>query len=264
MPMLTLPTLSWTQSPNFSSRGGDVIRLIVVHDCEGSYDGSIAWFSTPKSKVSAHYVLDKSGDDATQMVQCANKAWHCCAFNSASIGIEMEGFEANGFPAEEWQSMANVVAYMLHAYGLPAQWATGGQGAGFCRHYDLGVAGGSHHDPTMDPAAWQAFCQQVQQAAAQPMPASWPVAGSREAPTLPEGFSTTHDNLDDLRPGSLEWVQMSLNALGVSKTPLQVDGLDTQQTRDAIEAFKTKSGIEATEFLNSQTIRALMKAIQSL
>ena len=39
-----LPALFWRPSPNFSTRGGARVDLIVLHDCEGGYEGSVRWF----------------------------------------------------------------------------------------------------------------------------------------------------------------------------------------------------------------------------
>ena len=93
---MTLPPIKWTASPNCSSRGGQKVRLIVTHDCEGNYAGSIAWFAMKKSQVSAHLVLRDDGLEATQMVAWGDKAWHACNFNPFSEGIEAAGFESKG------------------------------------------------------------------------------------------------------------------------------------------------------------------------
>ena len=66
MTEIILPKLKFVQSPNFSNRSVPV-DLIVVHDCEGSYAGSVSWFSQAQSQVSAHYVLKEDGSEATQM-----------------------------------------------------------------------------------------------------------------------------------------------------------------------------------------------------
>ena len=63
---------------NFSSRGGKTVTMIVVHDCEGNYDGSIGWFAMPRSRVSAHIVLSDDGTEATQMIAWRDKAWAVC------------------------------------------------------------------------------------------------------------------------------------------------------------------------------------------
>lgn len=171
--MIALPRLRWVASPNYSGRT-EPVRLIVAHDCEGSYSGAVSWFAQECSRVSAHYVLKEDGSEATQMVAEAHKAWHCCDFNSCSIGIEMGGFAERGFPEVEIDAMANVVAYLLHKHGLPPIWAKGGQGYGFCTHAELGRAGGGHKDFTVDPKAVAAFTAKVQAAHKAGVPASWP------------------------------------------------------------------------------------------
>ena len=161
---MSLPVLKWLPSPNFTQGRVSAVRLVVIHDCQGSYEGSIATFRNKASGVSAHIVLKEDGSEATQMVRFEDKAWHVCSFNSVAIGLEMAGFEARGYVDSEWQSEANMCAYLLHRFKLPVRWAEGGAGAGFCRHYDLGTKGGGHTDPTMDPVLWAAFIKRVETA----------------------------------------------------------------------------------------------------
>jgi N-acetylmuramoyl-L-alanine amidase len=162
---MPLPALKWLPSPNYSNRS-EKIALVVCHDCEGSYKGSIATFldAHRPNPVSAHLVLREDGKEATQMVDFSKKAWHACNFNSESIGVEMAGYEARGYADSEWAAEANIVAYLLHRYDLPVRWAENGEGAGFCRHLDLGRAGGGHMDPTRDPQVWAGFCARVKAA----------------------------------------------------------------------------------------------------
>ena len=87
-----LPELLWKPSPNFSHRRGTRVDLIVLHDCEGGYKGSIEWFAMSRSDVSAHLVVREDGNEATQMVELADNAWHACAFNQRSVGVEIGGF----------------------------------------------------------------------------------------------------------------------------------------------------------------------------
>lgn len=163
MSEIILPPLHWRESPNQSARErGSKIDLIVVHDTEGGYEGAINWFANSHSDVSAHIVLKEDGSEATQMVPYARKAWHAGAFNSRSIGLEMAGFAKQGYGEHEWAVAARIVAFLLHKYRLPPYWARGGGGPGFCRHYDLGQAGGGHRDPTTDDAVWARFVHQVQ------------------------------------------------------------------------------------------------------
>jgi hypothetical protein len=160
---VVLPPLHWVPSPNYSSRSrGSSIDLIVVHDTEGGYEGACAWFANSHSQVSAHVVLKEDGSEATQMVPYSKKAWHCAAFNSRSIGLEMAGFAKKGYGPNEWAVAARIVAFFLHQHKLPAVWSRTGEDRGFCRHYDLGVAGGGHRDPTTDDRVWRRFVGQVQ------------------------------------------------------------------------------------------------------
>jgi hypothetical protein len=158
---MSLPPLKWRASPNFSSRHGRRVDLFVVHDAEGAYEGTIDWFAEQRSEVSAHFVVKEDGSEATQMVDLADNAWHACAFNSRSVGMEMAGLASKGFGAPEWQTAATIVAFHLHHLQIPLRWARGGVGPGFCSHYDLGVAGGGHRDPTTEADVWAHFVQIV-------------------------------------------------------------------------------------------------------
>ncbi len=161
---MSLPLLKWHASPNFSKRLARV-DLIVIHDTEGGYASAVSWFANRHSGVSAHLVLKEDGSEATQMVAWSHKAWHACAFNSRSIGLEMAGFAKHGYSEKEWTAAAHIVAHLLHAHQIPVRWAEHGVGPGFCSHYDLGAAGGGHCDPTTDTAIWAAFVERVEQAA---------------------------------------------------------------------------------------------------
>jgi hypothetical protein len=161
MPVI-LPPLQWRKSPNYSSRNGVKVDLIVVHDTEGGYEGAVSWFANTHSQVSAHIVLKEDATEATQMVAYAEKAWHCMNYNARSIGLEMAGFAKKGYGVNEWAVAARIVAFLLHKHKLPARWATDGLGKGFCRHFDLGVLGGGHYDPTTDNVVWERFVRQVQ------------------------------------------------------------------------------------------------------
>lgn len=165
----TLPTLRWAESPNFSERSA-AIANIVLHDTEGGYSGAVSWFGQTQSQVSAHFVVREDGLEVTQMVPTSKKAWHVAAYNSQSIGIEMAGFAAKGFSAEELRRAARLVAYLAGAYRVPAKLAVpdaaGHLPAGITFHQLLGQLGGGHHDPGFTPAEITAFIALVQAEAA--------------------------------------------------------------------------------------------------
>lgn len=88
-------------SPNCSGRGGeDIIGIILHFTAGGDSSGTIKWFSNPNAKVSAHYVVSRSG----KVIQCVREdmsAWHAGSssttpklngvkgLNRKTIGIEI-------------------------------------------------------------------------------------------------------------------------------------------------------------------------------
>jgi len=258
MTTLTLPPLKHVASPNFSSRHGTPVDLIVCHDCEGSYAGSINWFANPASQVSAHVVLRDDGQEATQMVDFADKAWHVVSFNPRSIGIEMAGYAAKGFGAAEWQDAANIIAWLLHRFNLPCRWAQHGSGPGFCSHYDLGAAGGGHKDPTTDSAVWAAFVKLVQDAYALTPPTVWD-SYSGAVPLSPPTFVPTPTVRSDVGVGSVEWAQLRLNALGAAPQ-LATDGILGPATKAALIIFQRVHKLDPDGVLGPLTTDALKGA----
>jgi hypothetical protein len=112
----------WLQSPNYSGRNGTAITTIVIHDMEGSYSGSINWFQATQSQVSAHYLLRSSDGDITHMVADADKAWHAQCYNPFAIGIEHEGYAAQGsqwYTEAMYQSSAALTRWLCDTYGVP-------------------------------------------------------------------------------------------------------------------------------------------------
>ena len=93
------PSAKWDQAStsNFTvGRGGTAITNVVVHTTQGSYAGTISWFNNSSAKVSAHYVIRSSDGQVTQMVREKDKAWHVLNHNGYTIGIEHEGYVAQG------------------------------------------------------------------------------------------------------------------------------------------------------------------------
>lgn len=257
--MFQLPEMLWMTSPNYSSRGGQKVRLVVVHDCEGSEPGSIFWFAQARSRVSAHAVLSADGKRLTRMVEWGNKAWHACNFNPVSDGIEMAGFESKGFGSDEWQAMANVVAWRLKARGLPPRWAQAGQGDGVCSHRDLGQAGGGHSDPTTDPAVWGDFMKMVEATYGDAHGDAMPTTGWADTPEeAPAGWTPHGTVRHDHEVGSIEWLQLELNALMASG--LAVDGLEGEKTEGALWRFQQAHGLVRDGILGPATIAAIAAA----
>lgn len=246
-----LPPLKFVASPNFSNRGGARVDLIVVHDTEGAYAGAVAWFAQTASQVSAHFVLREDGAEATQMVDLAKNAWHVCAFNRRSVGLEIAGRESAGFSDAAWLAAARIVAYLLHHLQIPCRFSEAGVGPGFCRHYDLGQAGGGHDDPTTDATKWAWFCGLVKAEYARgDLPAIWEPASE-----------VAHCSLAAPAVGmSIAEIQAALNKLGASPA-LSIDGVGGDMTAGAIKAFQSKAGLTDDGIAGPLTVAAIGKAL---
>ncbi|MEJ7602157.1 MAG: N-acetylmuramoyl-L-alanine amidase [Kofleriaceae bacterium] len=112
------PAAIWRSSPNFNTRGGHNVSLVVIHSCEGNYAGCWGWLRNPAAQASAHYVVKENGSEVSQLVRESDRAWHVAAAyecsraggqqcnkngvgtNSFSVGIEHAGFASQS----SWQN----------------------------------------------------------------------------------------------------------------------------------------------------------------
>jgi N-acetylmuramoyl-L-alanine amidase len=84
-------------SPNFDSRGGAPVDILLLH-YTGMHDdeAAVRWLADPRSKVSCHYVVHKDGRIIV-MVDEEQRAWHAgqgswkgvTDINARSVGIEI-------------------------------------------------------------------------------------------------------------------------------------------------------------------------------
>ena len=100
------------------------INYIIIHDTEGSYDGTISTFQNPASYVSANYVVRSSDGAVTEMVRPNDVSWGAGDWyiNMHAINIENEGFAAQGstwYTQAEYSSDAALVRYLAALYGIP-------------------------------------------------------------------------------------------------------------------------------------------------
>ena len=148
----------WIPSPNYSSRAGAKVRLVVVHTAEGArnYPDLGAFFANPASGVSSQTGIDDAPGEIGEYVRRDMKPWTQANANPYCTATELCAFA--DWDSAEWDRHPNMLANCAQwiaeecaAFGIPvrklsAAEAQGGQ-AGVCGHVDLGAAGGGHWDP---------------------------------------------------------------------------------------------------------------------
>ncbi len=128
----------WRPSPNFNTRGGVSPKFVVIHTCEGSYSSCWSWLTNTAAGTSAHYVVNTTGTEVSQLVKEADRAWHIgatydCANNSNklcnlngsssnthSVGIEHAGFASQtSFPAGQIDASAKLTCSITKKWNIP-------------------------------------------------------------------------------------------------------------------------------------------------
>jgi hypothetical protein len=144
-------------SPNYSSRGGATVRLIVLHTAEGarSIEELGNYFASSSSGVSSHVGIDDKDGTVGEYVKRGSKAWTAANANPVAVQAELCAFAS--WSAAEWDRHPNMlenagrwIAEEAKAFGLPitrlSAGAAQGSGRGVCDHGDLGSWGGGHWD----------------------------------------------------------------------------------------------------------------------
>jgi hypothetical protein len=185
----------WIPSPNYSSRGGTKVRLIVLHTAEGArtYQDLGNFFKNPSSGVSSQVGIDNTPNTVGEYVSRGNKAWTQGNANPMSTSAEMCAFAS--WSRDTWMNSyremlnntARWIAEEAAYFGIPivklsASQAQGGS-AGVCQHRDLGSWGGNHSDcgngfPIDDVLAWA-------KGTAPPTGGTSPPSGGTTAPPFP-------------------------------------------------------------------------------
>jgi hypothetical protein len=276
---LTMPRVVQCPTPNYTPTP---IRydLIVCHRTEGGYAGAVAWLCDPSARASAHLVMKADGAEVTQLVPLQFKAWAQCAFNSAGVSLEIEGYTAQGLPDGTARAAAKIVAWLCRAYAIPPTWARGGQGRGVCQHHDLGAAGGGHVDCSgVGSETWMNFIGLVKEAydalGGGPLPdfalhgppnphlakpaAAAPASSHGGAERCEPGEAPSHPSASGFPSGSAADLQWRLNKAG-AQPPLRVDGWFGARTRASLTRFQAAQGLPADGNPGPLTWAALARA----
>jgi hypothetical protein len=150
-------TRKWIASPNYSSRGGAGVRLIVIHTAEGAttIESLGNFFKSSSAEASSHTGADDKKNTVGEYVKRGNKAWTQANANPVCVSLELCGFAK--WSTAEWNKHPNMldncakwIAEEAKAYGIPITKLTPsqaqGSGRGVCQHDDLGSWGGGHWD----------------------------------------------------------------------------------------------------------------------
>ncbi|MFK7931685.1 MAG: N-acetylmuramoyl-L-alanine amidase [Myxococcota bacterium] len=112
----------WRPSPNNSARpsgASGTPAMVIIHTCEGSYSGCWSWLKNTRSGASAHYVVNSTGSEVTQLVRESRKAWHISATYQCSRNSSTDCWR-NG------ASSNNFTVGIEHAgYGSQKSWNSG-------------------------------------------------------------------------------------------------------------------------------------------
>lgn len=121
-----------TPSPNFDSRDGTPITILVLHYTGmESADAALQRLADPTARVSAHYLVAEDGT-VVRMVAEEMRAWHAGLsywrgirnINAASIGIEIVNpgheFGYRPFTEPQMQAVLLLVKDIVGRYGIAA------------------------------------------------------------------------------------------------------------------------------------------------
>ncbi len=121
-----------TTSPNFDSRAGQSVDMLVLHYTGmKSAEAALARMCDESAKVSAHYMVG-TGGRISQLVDENERAWHAGVsywrgktnINQRSIGIEIVNtgheFGYTPFPQTQMEAVADLCRDILKRHNIPA------------------------------------------------------------------------------------------------------------------------------------------------
>lgn len=132
----------WVGATNLNMRKPNFV--IIHHTAQKSTEQTLRTFTTPKSQVSAHYVIGRDGK-VYHMLSDYLRAWHAGVgkwgnasdINSSSIGIELDNNGFEPFADAQVNSLMQVLALLKKTHNIPT--------ANFIGHSD--IAPGRKVDP---------------------------------------------------------------------------------------------------------------------
>ncbi|MFC3494752.1 N-acetylmuramoyl-L-alanine amidase [Glycomyces rhizosphaerae] len=116
-------TISQYGNHDLADRENDIdINAIVIHDTEGCYDGTLDVVQDP-ARISWNYTVRSSDGHIAEHLDHKNVGWQAgnWAVNMRSLGIEHEGFAADGSWYTEilYRNSAELVGFLADRYDVP-------------------------------------------------------------------------------------------------------------------------------------------------
>ena len=112
-------------------------------------------------------VANSSPEEAVAALSKVSPANRDSFWNSEGVFSVWAGKDPHG-----WDVAARIVAFRCYKRSIRPVWTRDPLNkAGVCRHFDLGIAGGGHTDPTLNIRLWEEFMARVKH--------EWQRGGSR-------------------------------------------------------------------------------------
>ena len=117
-------------SPNHNARpAGCKPTLIVIHGTVGSDSGDLGWIRDPASKVSYHYLIQRTGK-THRIVRPEQRAWHAgdsvwdgkknCNDYAIGIGLSNLG-DGEAYTGSQYRSAGGLCAILMREYDIPLE-----------------------------------------------------------------------------------------------------------------------------------------------
>ncbi|MDB5192351.1 MAG: N-acetylmuramyl-L-alanine amidase, negative regulator of AmpC, AmpD [Segetibacter sp.] len=195
----------WVGATNFNMRKPNYV--IIHHTAQNSCEQTLKTFTTPRTQVSAHYVICKDGK-VHHMLNDYLRAWHGGAakwgsvtdINSSSIGIEIDNNGFESFTEPQVNSLLQLLDTLKRKYTIPA--------ANFIGHGDIAPV------RKVDPNVTFPWAQLAQR--------GFGLWYEPTTDTLPAGFNTLHSLRIigyDVKDSTAAINAFKRKFLGVEKTP---------------------------------------------
>ncbi len=114
-------------SKNYDLRPDNIKKpkYVIIHYTEMNFDDAVSRLCDPSAKVSAHYVIKKTGE-IYQLVGDFYRAWHCGvsewkgekSINNNSIGIELDNLGNEEFSDELMNSLLELLKLLRNKYDI--------------------------------------------------------------------------------------------------------------------------------------------------